>query len=297
MQPLYVQLATTLPSGKPESWDDKQQKAFEVLAEAARRGAQADAEDQRAVRAARSQRHQHHEQARAKRAHAAAAHDLPRRSPPSLLGLLDHDLGRDHAAPAAPPARGRAPDRRRRLREPRSPSAGPPEVADLAREFNSMGRAVEERERELVRVGAARRGRQDGRDDHARGAQSAVVDRPQHRAARGRARRGPQRRRGARTCAARSTARSIGSPRSPRSTSRSRGCRSRSSRAEPINAMVGALAAFVREDLAASRSRSTTELGADDPIGMIDAGADPAVPDQPRAQRGRGGRGQGRAAR
>jgi two-component system NtrC family sensor kinase len=33
----------------------------------------------------------------------------------------------------------------------RIPEQGPAEVADLAREFNSMGRAVEERERELVR--------------------------------------------------------------------------------------------------------------------------------------------------
>jgi two-component system, NtrC family, sensor kinase len=33
----------------------------------------------------------------------------------------------------------------------RIPERGPAEVADLAREFNSMGRAVEERERELVR--------------------------------------------------------------------------------------------------------------------------------------------------
>jgi len=33
----------------------------------------------------------------------------------------------------------------------RIPERGPSEVADLAREFNSMGRAVEERERELVR--------------------------------------------------------------------------------------------------------------------------------------------------
>jgi signal transduction histidine kinase len=33
----------------------------------------------------------------------------------------------------------------------RIPEKGPTEVADLAREFNSMGRAVEERERELVR--------------------------------------------------------------------------------------------------------------------------------------------------
>jgi signal transduction histidine kinase len=33
----------------------------------------------------------------------------------------------------------------------RIPDQGPAEVADLAREFNSMGRAVEERERELVR--------------------------------------------------------------------------------------------------------------------------------------------------
>ena len=46
---------------------------------------------------------------------------------------------------------------------------GPTEVAELARELNRMARAIQERERELVRSGAACRGRQDGRDDHARG--------------------------------------------------------------------------------------------------------------------------------
>jgi two-component system, NtrC family, sensor kinase len=42
--------------------------------------------------------------------------------------------------------------------------------------------------------------------------------------------------------------------------------------AEPINPLVGALAAFVREDLAAKQITLTTELAPFDPIAQIDAG-------------------------
>ena len=95
---------------------------------------------------------------------------------------------------------------------------------------------------------AARRRRQDRRADHARGAQSAVVDRAQRRDARGgdaRARRASWR--------ARSSKRSIGSPRSPRSICASRACRGPSSSAKICASSCSSLVAFMRQELDGAR--------------------------------------------
>ena len=132
---------------------------------------------------------------------------------------------------------------------------GPAEVADLAREFNSMGRAVEERERELVRSERlAAVGKMAAMITHeVRNPLSSIG--AQHRAARGRARRAAERRaRRATLCRAihrevdRLTAITeeyLAFARLPKPRLA----------AESVNPLVGALAAFVREDLAAAPGR------------------------------------------
>lgn len=152
----------------------------------------------------------------------------------------------------------------------RIPEKGPTEVADLAREFNSMGRAIEERERELVRserlaaVGkmAAMIAHEvrnplssiglntelleeeltaGGQLDEARELCRAIhreVDR-----------------------LAGITEEYLGFARLPKPKVAD----------EPVNSMVGALAAFVREDLAVKQVTLTTDLAPGDPIARMDA--------------------------
>ncbi len=148
---------------------------------------------------------------------------------------------------------------------------GPAEVADLAREFNSMGRAVEERERELVRSERlAAVGKMAAMITHeVRNPLSSIglntelledelADVPNSEEARG-------------LCTSihreidRLTAITeeyLAFARLPKP----------KLAAESINAMVGALAAFVCEDLATKQVNLVTELGTSDPIGMFDAG-------------------------
>ena len=151
----------------------------------------------------------------------------------------------------------------------RIPEKGPAEVSELAREFNSMGRAVEERERELVRSERLA----------AVGKMAAMI-----------------------THEVRNPLSSIGlntelleDELAPDATEARNLCRSIHREvdrltaiteeylafarlpkpklaAEPINPMVGALAAFVREDLAVKQVTLVTELAPGDPIAQIDAG-------------------------
>ncbi|HLL25456.1 MAG TPA: ATP-binding protein [Kofleriaceae bacterium] len=146
---------------------------------------------------------------------------------------------------------------------------GPAEVRDLAREFNSMGRAVEERERELVRSERLA----------AVGKMAAMIT---HEV------RNPLSSIGLNTelledelpsgddaVEARNLCRAI-----HREVDRltaiteeylafARLPKPKLAR-EPINAIVGALAAFVREDLAARKVTLTTELAGGDPVAQID---------------------------
>jgi len=145
---------------------------------------------------------------------------------------------------------------------------GPAEVADLAREFNVMGRAIEERERELVRserlaavgkmavmithevrnplssIGLNTELLEDelGESTEARDLCRAIhheVDR---------------------LTAITEEYLAFGRLPKPKLA------------AEPINPMVGALASFVREDLAVRDVELVTELTSGDPIAQIDAG-------------------------
>ena len=153
----------------------------------------------------------------------------------------------------------------------RIPERGPIEVADLAREFNSMARAVEERERELVRSERlAAVGKMAAMITHeVRNPLSSIglntelleeelSDGTDHKEARD-------------LCLAihrevdRLTAiteeyLAFGRLPKPKIAP------------EAVNKMVDALAAFVREDLAAKQVELVVELGDGDPIALIDAG-------------------------
>jgi two-component system, NtrC family, sensor kinase len=144
---------------------------------------------------------------------------------------------------------------------------GPAEVVELAREFNSMGRAVEERERELVRserlaavgkmaamithevrnplssIGLNTELLQDELENSSEEAKKLL--RSIHREV-------------DRLTAI--TEEYLAFARLPKP----------KLAAEPINSLVGALAQFVREDLAAKQVKLAVELGPGDPIAMVD---------------------------
>lgn len=152
----------------------------------------------------------------------------------------------------------------------RIPERGPAEVSELAREFNSMGRAVEERERELVRQEKLA----------AVGKMAAMIT---HEV------RNPLSSIGLNT---ELLEEELGSGASTEARDLCRSIHREVDRltaiteeylafarlpkpklaAEPINPMVGALAAFVREDLAAKKVKLVTELAPGDPIAQVDAG-------------------------
>jgi len=153
----------------------------------------------------------------------------------------------------------------------RIPEKGPAEVADLAREFNSMGRAVEERERELVRSERlAAVGKMAAMITHeVRNPLSSIglntelledelAEVPNAEEARGLCR--SIHREVDRLTAI--TEEYLAFARLPKPKVAH----------EPINPIVGALASFVREDLAGKQVALSTELASDDPIGLMDAG-------------------------
>jgi signal transduction histidine kinase len=151
----------------------------------------------------------------------------------------------------------------------RIPEKGPSEIAELAREFNSMGRAVEDRERERVRaerlaavgkmaamithevrnplssIGLNAELLEDELDDEAKEARNLC--RAIHREV-------------DRLTAI--TEEYLAFARLPKP----------KVAPEAVNTLVGALAAFVREDLAAGGVTLRVELAAGDPIAKIDAG-------------------------
>ena len=153
----------------------------------------------------------------------------------------------------------------------RIPERGPAEVADLAREFNSMGRAVEERERGLVRserlaavgkmaamithevrnplssIGLNTELLEEELGDAADAGEARDLCRSIHREV-------------DRLTAI--TEEYLAFARLPKPKVAH----------ESLNTMVGALVSFVREDLAAKQVGLATELAPEDPIGVIDAG-------------------------
>jgi signal transduction histidine kinase len=151
----------------------------------------------------------------------------------------------------------------------RIPETGPAEVADLAREFNVMGRAVEERERELVRSERlAAVGKMAAMITHevrnplsSIGLNTELLEDEL----------------GEKNGEARDLCRAI-----HREVDRLTAITEEylafarlpkpKLAAEPIHPMVGALAAFIREDLAARDVKLVTEFAPGDPIAQIDAG-------------------------
>jgi len=153
----------------------------------------------------------------------------------------------------------------------RIPERGPAEVAELAREFNSMGRAIEERERELVRSERlAAVGKMAAMITHeVRNPLSSIglntelleeelADVPNAEEARGLCR--SIHREVDRLTAI--TEEYLAFARLPKP----------KVAREPINVLVADLAAFIREDLAAKQVALATELTREDPLCMIDAG-------------------------
>jgi signal transduction histidine kinase/ElaB/YqjD/DUF883 family membrane-anchored ribosome-binding protein len=152
----------------------------------------------------------------------------------------------------------------------RIPEKGPTEVADLAREFNSMGRAVEERERELVRserlaaVGkmAAMIAHEVRNPLSSIGLNTELLEEELATS--------PELDEARELCRAihrevdrltQITEEYLSFSRLPKPKLAH----------EPVNAMVSALAAFVREDLAVKQVTLTTELAPGDPVARIDA--------------------------
>ncbi|HEX4456103.1 MAG TPA: ATP-binding protein [Kofleriaceae bacterium] len=144
---------------------------------------------------------------------------------------------------------------------------GPAEVADLAREFNSMARAVEERERELVRSERlAAIGKLSAMITHeirnplsAIGLNAELLDDELEGNAEGRALCQAIHREVHRLTAITEEYLAFGRLPKPKIAS------------EHVNAMLDALASFVREDLAAKHVELALELGEHDPIALADA--------------------------
>jgi signal transduction histidine kinase len=152
----------------------------------------------------------------------------------------------------------------------RIPEKGPTEVADLAREFNSMGRAVEERERELVRSERlAAVGKMAAMIAHeVRNPLSSIGLNTELLEEELGASSGLDEARGLCRAIHREVDRLTQITEEYLSFSR---LPKPKLAHERVNAMVGALTAFVREDLAAKQVTLTTDLAAGDPVARIDA--------------------------
>ncbi len=144
---------------------------------------------------------------------------------------------------------------------------GPTEVAELAREFNSMARAVEERERELVRSERlAAVGKLSAMITHeirnplsAIGLNAELLDDELANNVEGQALCRAIHREVDRLTAITEEYLAFGKLPKPKIAS------------EHVNAMVEALAAFVREDLTAKHIDLSVELADSDPIALVDA--------------------------
>ncbi|MBL9016270.1 MAG: HAMP domain-containing protein [Myxococcales bacterium] len=269
VEPLYAQVMTSLPTGKPEAWNEEQKKAFEALQKLRseerklmqKANALSDQLDKN-VTDTTSQLEENEQKLRLQTIYLGTA--------AVALGLF---ITIWVVITLRPLARLREAARRIASGDygSRIPERGPTEVADLAREFNSMGRAVEEREREVVRAERlAAVGKMAAMITHeVRNPLSSIglntelleeelADVPNADEARGLCR--SIHREVDRLTAI--TEEYLAFARLPKP----------KLAAESINGMVTALAAFVREDLAARQVVLTTELAAEDVIGQIDAG-------------------------
>ena len=269
VDPFYAEVLSATPIGKPETWNETQQTTFEGLQRLR-------IEERKLLQRANSLSQQlDRNVSRTTDILQQNEHTLRLRT--IYLGLAAVLLGLFitiwTVITLRPLARLR--DAARRIAAgdyaSRIPEKGPVEVADLAREFNSMGRAVEEREREKVRSERlAAVGKMAAMITHeVRNPLSSIGlntelleeelgDVPNAEEARGLCR--SIHREVDRLTAI--TEEYLAFARLPKPKLAS----------EPINAMVTALAAFVREDLAARQVVLTTELSPEELVGLIDAG-------------------------
>jgi len=267
--PLYDQLLAAPPLGDATTWDDKQQLAFEALGKLKN--------EERKLMLKSNELSQQLDAHVSTTTHYLEQNEHTLRLRTIYLGLAAVLLGlciTVWVVITLRPLR-RLRDGARRIAAgdyaSRIPERGPSEVAELAREFNSMGRAVEERERELVRSERlAAVGKMAAMITHeVRNPLSSIglntelieeelIEVPNAEEARGLCR--SIHREVDRLTAI--TEEYLAFARLPKPKVAQ----------EPVNSMVGALASFVREDLAGKQVKLTTELAADDPLGLVDAG-------------------------
>jgi len=267
--PLYDQLLAAPPLGGATTWDDKQQLAFEALGKLKN--------EERKLMLKSNELSQQLDAHVSTTTHYLEQNEHTLRLRTIYLGLAAVLLGlciTVWVVITLRPLR-RLRDGARRIAAgdyaSRIPERGPSEVAELAREFNSMGRAVEERERELVRSERlAAVGKMAAMITHeVRNPLSSIglntelieeelIEVPNAEEARGLCR--SIHREVDRLTAI--TEEYLAFARLPKPKVAQ----------EPVNSMVGALASFVREDLAGKQVKLTTELAADDPLGLVDAG-------------------------
>jgi len=267
--PLYDQLLAAPPLGGATTWDDKQQLAFEALGKLKN--------EERKLMLKSNELSQQLDAHVSTTTHYLEQNEHTLRLRTIYLGLAAVLLGlciTVWVVITLRPLR-RLRDGARRIAAgdyaSRIPERGPAEVAELAREFNSMGRAVEERERELVRSERlAAVGKMAAMITHeVRNPLSSIglntelledelTEVPNAEEARGLCR--SIHREVDRLTAI--TEEYLAFARLPKPKVAQ----------ESVNSMVGALASFVREDLAGKQVTLTTELAADDPLGLVDAG-------------------------
>jgi signal transduction histidine kinase len=266
VDPLYKQVLETPPIGDPASFDDKQKAAAGALDKLRN--------EERKLRQLTNQLSDQLERSVTTTTHYLEDNEHTLRMRTIYLGTAAVALGllvTFWVVIALRPLR-RLRDAARRISAgdyaSRIPEKGPAEVADLAREFNSMGRAVEERERELVRserlaavgkmaamithevrnplssIGLNTELLEDELGEHATDEARALCRSIHHEVDRLTA----------------ITEEYLAFARLPKP----------KLAPEAVNPMVGALAAFVREDLAAKQIKLVTNLAADDPIAHVD---------------------------
>lgn len=269
LEPMYAQITKSPPVGKAETWDSAQAAAYETLQRLR-------AEERKLLQKA-NQFAELLDRNVLSTTHTLEQNEHTVRFRTIYLGLAAVLLGLCITVWVVITLRplGKLREAARRIASgdyaSRIPEKGPTEVADLAREFNSMSHAVEEREREKVRaerlaavgkmaamithevrnplssIGLNTELLEEELGDDAGANEARNLCRAIHREV-------------DRLTAI--TEEYLAFARLPKPKIAS----------EPVNPMITALAAFVREDLAARQVVLTTELAPEELLAMIDAG-------------------------
>jgi signal transduction histidine kinase len=266
VEALYEQVLTAPPIGLPETWDTKQKAAFEALKNLRN--------EERKLMMRANELSENLETYVSRRTVTLEENEHKLRIRTIAGGLAAVLLGLGITVWVVITLRPlrRLRDGARRIAAgdyaSRIPERGPAEVADLAREFNSMGRAVEERERGLVRSERlAAVGKMAAMITHevrnplsSIGLNTELLEEEVGESAEARDLCRSIHREVDRLTAI--TEEYLAFARLPKPKVAH----------ESVNTMVGSLVSFVREDLAAKQVALATELAPDDPIGIVDAG-------------------------